>query len=713
MTYFRSIAIAALAVFAVANARQVQAQTPKELAQTARYVAAFQNPDGGFAGAVGGKSSLGGTSSGLKNLKYTAGTVPDVLKCIAFVESCFNKETGGFSQTPGGKTDVATTSIGLMCVGELKIDSKPFAKALEYLAENAKSFEEVRIAVAGFEAINAKSPVFEKWTAIVNEGRNADGTWGNDVTKGKDTGGHTAALLRMGVKLDHREAIVAALRATQQADGGWSADGKKSDLGTSYRVMRSFYMMKERPDLERLRNWLGSLRQSDGGYASTPGGVPDMSTTYSCTIMLYWARLLEGEPATVETIGFVPLFDGKSLEGWEGDTKLWAAKDGKIVGTSTGMKNNNFLATKASYGDFIFKCTFRVRGDDSANSGVQFRSVRVPGHEMSGYQADIGQGYWGCLYDESRRNKILVQGSPKAVESIRKNDWNTYMIRAMGDKITLTLNGVTSVMYTEPDAAIARDGKIALQIHAGNALTVEFKDIYIQPMPIPTADKTGHGFHLKTVEGPDGTRKYGLYLPRDYDAKKTYPVVMFLHGSGERGSDGITSSQVGMGTSLLANPDDFPGIAIFPQAKQGWAANSNDAKAALAALDDVIKNYKVDKDRIALTGISMGGFGTWEIGTANADRFSAMAAVCGRGKPEMASSLKGMPVWVVCGDEDGIATVNNSRTMAKALKDAGGNVKYTEYRAVGHNSWDRAYNDLVLLDWLLTQSRRGRTTKGD
>ncbi len=690
------------------------AQSPKDLAQTAQYVGAFQNPDGGFSAGVGGKSSLGATSSAIRCLKYTGGSIADVLKCIAFVESCYDKESGGFSQNPGGKTDVATTASGLMAIAELRLDPKAYLKSVEFLSANAKSFEEVRIAVAGLEAIKASSPDFPRWTEQVNMGRNADGTWGEGPTKAKDTGGKAAALLRMGVKPDHQEAILSALRDAQRGDGGWSADGVKSDLATSYRIMRCIYMLKGRPDLERLRGWIAKHRQSDGGYSSSIGGAADSGGTYFCSIMLYWSRLLEGEPAIVETIGFVPLFDGQSLDGWEGDTGLWAAKEGKIVGTSPGLKHNDFLATKASYGDFILKLTFRIKGDESANTGVQFRSVRVPGHEMSGYQADVGQGYWGCLYDESRRNKILVQASPKAVESIRKGDWNTYMIRAMGDKITLTLNGVTSVSYTEPDASIARDGKIALQIHAGNALTVEFKDILIQPLPIPKADNSAtHGFHLRTVKTPSGERTYGLYLPKGYDVNKSYPVVLFLHGSGERGSDGITSSQVGLGAAIAQRPDDFPAIAIFPQAQKGWQADSDDAKAALAALDDVVSTYKVDKDRIALTGISMGGYGTWEIAAAHPDRFSAIAAVCGRGRPETIGTLKALPTWVVCGDEDGLQAVQNSRTMAKGLREAGGNVRLTEYRSVGHNSWDRAYNDLALLDWLLTQSRRGRTPKGE
>jgi acetyl esterase/lipase/prenyltransferase beta subunit len=690
------------------------AQTHKERAETARFVAGLQNPDGGFAGTAGGKSSLGATSSAIRILTYCGGSIPDVTGCIAYVESCFDKATGGFAQTPGGKADVGTTASGLMAISALKLDPEPYAKpAVEFLGKNAKTFEEVRIAVAGLEAIKATSPEIPRWTEQVLQGRNSDGTFGEGVTKAKDTGSKAVALLRMGVKLDGREAILATLRDAQGSDGGWSQDGVKSDLGTSYRIMRCFYMLGEKPDLDRLRGYIARHRQSDGGSAGAPGGAADGGGTYTCSIMLHWARRLEGEPSIIETAGMIPLFDGHTLEGWDGDKNLWSAKDGKIVGTSPGLNHNDFLATKADYGDFILQLSFRLRGDDSSNSGVQFRSVRVPGHEMSGYQADIGQGYWACLYDESRRNKVLVQASEKALAAIHKNEWNHYTIRAMGDQITLSLNGVTSVTYREPDASIARAGKIALQIHAGKPMTVEFKDIYIQPLPTPGGEGDSPGFHLRTLKTPTGERKYSVYLPVGYDPKKAYPAVLFLHGSGERGTDGVTSAQIGLGAAIAQHPEVFAAIAIFPQAEKTWNNDSDDARAALAALDEVSKAHKVDADQVVLTGLSMGGAGAWSIASAHPDRFAAVVPICGRVRPDSAVTLKGMPAWLVCGTEDGAQTVRNGRTMVKALKDAGGSARLTEYLAVGHNSWDRAYNDLGLLDWMLSQSRRGRTPKGD
>ncbi len=180
--------------------------------------------------------------------------------------------------------------------------------------------------------------------------------------------------------------------------------------------------------------------------------------------------------------GFVRLFNGKDLTGWEGDKSLWKVEDGMLVGDSPGIKRNQFLATTKSFGDFELRLEFRLR-DGKGNSGVQFRSKRVPNDtEVSGYQADIGEKYWGCLYDESRRNKVLVQAPPDLEKVLKPDGWNSYVVSAIGDHITLTLNGFKTVDYREPDAAIARDGIIAVQVHSGPPLRVEFRNVRIKEL---------------------------------------------------------------------------------------------------------------------------------------------------------------------------------------------------------------------------------------
>jgi Domain of Unknown Function (DUF1080) len=184
-----------------------------------------------------------------------------------------------------------------------------------------------------------------------------------------------------------------------------------------------------------------------------------------------------------------PLFNGKDLTGWEGDTdKTWRVEDGAIVGGSldTVVPRNEFLCTTRIYGDFELKLKFKLLGDkDKANAGVQFRTRRIPKHhEVSGYQADIGAGYWGALYDESRRNKILA--APKAedaVKAVKVGEWNEYTIRAEGPRIQLWLNGTKTVDYTEADAKIEATGVIALQVHGGAKSKVMYKDITIEELP--------------------------------------------------------------------------------------------------------------------------------------------------------------------------------------------------------------------------------------
>jgi len=180
--------------------------------------------------------------------------------------------------------------------------------------------------------------------------------------------------------------------------------------------------------------------------------------------------------------GFRLLFNGKDLSGWNGDESLWKVADNCIVGDSPGIKHNQFLCTKEEFGDFELKLEFRMK-DGVGNSGVQFRTKQVPNStEVSGYQADIGEKYWGCLYDESRRNKILVQPPADFEKSLKKGDWNEYTIRAEGDHVVLKVNGVTTVDYREPDASIARSGIIALQVHSGGPMKVEFRNIRIKPL---------------------------------------------------------------------------------------------------------------------------------------------------------------------------------------------------------------------------------------
>lgn len=183
------------------------------------------------------------------------------------------------------------------------------------------------------------------------------------------------------------------------------------------------------------------------------------------------------------------LFDGKTFRGWEGDTtSTWRIEDGALVGGSlqTTVPHNEFLSTTASYNDYILKLKFKLLGDEGfVNSGVQFHSQRIsdPPYEMRGYQADLGDGFWAGLYDESRRNKVLASADTALISKIlRRKEWNDYEVRTKGRHIQIFLNGRKTVDYTEEDESIPQQGLIALQIHGGGKAEVHFKDIMLRKL---------------------------------------------------------------------------------------------------------------------------------------------------------------------------------------------------------------------------------------
>jgi hypothetical protein len=179
----------------------------------------------------------------------------------------------------------------------------------------------------------------------------------------------------------------------------------------------------------------------------------------------------------------VAIFDGKTFEGWEGDLTIFRIEDGAIVGGSLKDKiaRNEFLCTKKAYGDFELRLKVKLLGGDAANAGIQFRTRRIPNdHEVSGYQADVGTGWWGALYDESRRNKVLKGPDQAKMKGLVKNgEWNDYVIRAEGKRIQLWINGVQTVDYTEEDPKIEATGVVCPQIHAGPPSEAWYKDVTI------------------------------------------------------------------------------------------------------------------------------------------------------------------------------------------------------------------------------------------
>jgi len=219
------------------------------------------------------------------------------------------------------------------------------------------------------------------------------------------------------------------------------------------------------------------------------------------------------------------------------------------------------------------------------------------------------------------------------------------------------------------------------------------------------------GFLDKTFKDAAGAEhKYVLFVPHDYKKGTATPTILFLHGAGETKSKdgkGKMPVEVGIGPAIKKREKTFSFITVIPQAPvRGWQNGGESAKMALGILEAVEKEYTVDPKRTYLTGLSMGGFGTWSLAFHHPEKWAAIVPVCGGGDPKGAEKIKDIPCWCFHGDEDNAVKVDLSRAMIEALKKAGGNPKYDEYKGVGHNSWDKAYGTDELYTWMLKQSKK-------
>jgi predicted peptidase len=227
---------------------------------------------------------------------------------------------------------------------------------------------------------------------------------------------------------------------------------------------------------------------------------------------------------------------------------------------------------------------------------------------------------------------------------------------------------------------------------------------------LPAFAQPKPGFHEKTHKNADGSSSpYVVFVPHEYDGKKEVPVILFLHGSGETKGGAKMPVEVGIGSHIKKHEKTFPFLTVIPQSeKRTWSAASDDGKRAVAMLDEVMKEYKVDPKRQYLTGLSMGGFGTWSLAAEYPDRWAAIVPICGgvRDKPdEVAKKIKDIPCWCFHGGADPTVKPEKSREMIEALKKQGAEPKYTEYPGVGHNSWDKAYATEELWTWLAKQKK--------
>jgi predicted peptidase len=239
------------------------------------------------------------------------------------------------------------------------------------------------------------------------------------------------------------------------------------------------------------------------------------------------------------------------------------------------------------------------------------------------------------------------------------------------------------------------------------------------------AQRVETGFLDRTVVVGNQSYPYQVFVPANYSTRTDWPVILFLHGAGERGSDGLLQTAVGIGAAIRQNPKRFPAVVVMPQAPTDSQWVGAPAEAAFAALTQTMKEFKVDPQRAYLTGLSMGGHGTWYLAYRHPELFAAVVPICGwvpefaqfKGSvpvvpvdsgpplPALARRLAKTPIWIFHGEMDPAVPVASSRDAAAALKAASADVRYTEYMGLGHNSWDATYGSDDFLKWLFAQRR--------
>jgi len=241
----------------------------------------------------------------------------------------------------------------------------------------------------------------------------------------------------------------------------------------------------------------------------------------------------------------------------------------------------------------------------------------------------------------------------------------------------------------------------------------------------PAAAATGQFLEREISLGGESYR-YQVFVPLRHDDRAKLPVILFLHGSGERGDDGMRQTQAGLGPYVRKHATEFPALVVFPQSPEGRSWEGEIAKMALAALDASVQEFGGDPDRITLTGMSRGGYGTYSLAMMKPDKFAALVPICGgitsprheeplqvsevlaQDDPFAAAAarLKHIPTWIFHGAKDDVVPPQQSRKMFAALKAAGGDVRYTELSDANHNSWDAAYRDEGMWSWLFAQRLR-------
>jgi len=265
-------------------------------------------------------------------------------------------------------------------------------------------------------------------------------------------------------------------------------------------------------------------------------------------------------------------------------------------------------------------------------------------------------------------------------------------------------------------------------VKLSSLLVISFLVLSLFAAPRSNA-RTQTGFLDRTISVKGVTYKYQVFVPEDWSSKQKWPIILFLHGAGERGSDGLLQTDVGLPHAIRLDRSRFNSIVVIPQClKDSWWPAPQMEELALATLAAATKEFKGDPKRTYLTGLSMGGYGSWDLAAKYPGKFAAVVPICGgivppehlkQARPDLASTgypddpksyeevakkIGKTPVWIFHGGADDTVPPDGSRKLYAALKAVGGDVRYTEYPGVGHNSWDKAYAEPDLMTWMLSKS---------
>jgi predicted peptidase len=220
--------------------------------------------------------------------------------------------------------------------------------------------------------------------------------------------------------------------------------------------------------------------------------------------------------------------------------------------------------------------------------------------------------------------------------------------------------------------------------------------------------RVAEGQHPQSLEVEiqrKATLRFLLFLPQGYErSEQRWPLLLFLHGSGERGED-LDRVKVHGPPKIVQTRKDFPFVVVSPQISEGRKWDSDEL---LALLDRLTPQLKIDPDRVYVTGLSMGGFGAWELAMSAPERFAAIAPISGSGDDERACGMKNVPVWAFHGAQDDVVALARGREIVDAVRACGGDVTFTVYPDAGHDAWTRTYENQKLYEWLLAHRRAAR-----